>query len=74
MPIDDEPGATESPGNGTPAGPATSNAALGLRFQQMFPVLAETEFDDVRRFGEDQAIRGRRCTSSTRERPFPGCT
>ncbi len=39
-------------GNATPAGPAASNAALGSRFHQMFPVLSETEIDRVRRFGE----------------------
>ncbi len=50
MPIDDERSGHE--GNGTPAGPAASNAALGSRFHQMFPVLSETEIDHVRRFGE----------------------
>jgi len=32
--------------------PATSNAALASRFQQMFPVLSAPEIDRVRRFGE----------------------
>ena len=50
MPIDDKRSGDE--GNGTPAGPAASNAALGSRFHQMFPVLSETEIDHVRRFGE----------------------
>ena len=52
MPIDDERSGHEASGNGTPAGPAASNAALGSRFHQMFPVLSETEIDHVRRFGE----------------------
>ncbi len=39
-------------GNAAPAGPATSNAALASRFQQMFPVLSAAEIDRVRRFGE----------------------
>src|SRR6478736_7982354 len=52
MPIDDEHSGHEASGNGTPAGPTASNAALGSRFQQMFPVLSETEIDHVRRFGE----------------------
>src|SRR5258705_388228 len=52
MPIDDEHSGHEASGNGTPAGPAASNAALGSRFHQMFPVLSETEIDHVRRFGE----------------------
>jgi thioredoxin reductase (NADPH) len=52
MPIDDEHSVHEASGNGTPAGPAASNAALGSRLQQMFPVLSETEIDHVRRFGE----------------------
>src|SRR5580765_7172968 len=52
MPIDDEGSRHEASGSGTPAGPAASNAALGSRFQQMFPVLSETEIDHVRRFGE----------------------
>ena len=43
---------TKHSGNGTPAGPAASNAALASRFHQMFPVLSETEIDRVRRFGE----------------------
>jgi len=47
MPIDDERSGHEASGNGTPAGPAASNAALGSRFQQMFPVLSETEIDHV---------------------------
>src|SRR5258708_8685303 len=50
MPSDDERSGHE--GNGTPAGPAASNAALGSRFHQMFRVLSETEIDHVRRFGE----------------------
>jgi thioredoxin reductase (NADPH) len=52
MPIDDERSGHEASGNGTPAGPAASNAALASRFHQMFPVLSETEIDHVRRFGE----------------------
>ena len=32
--------------------PATSNAALASRFNQMFPVLSAAEIDRVRRFGE----------------------
>ena len=52
MPIDDEHSGQEASGNGTPAGPAASNTALGSRFQQMFPVLSEGEVDHVRRFGE----------------------
>ena len=42
----------EVPGNAASAGPATSNAALASRFQQMFPVLSAAEIDRVRRFGE----------------------
>ena len=42
----------EAPGNATSAGPATSNAALASRFQQMFPVLSQAEIDRVRRFGD----------------------
>jgi len=42
----------ETPGNATPAEPAASNAALGSRFNQMFPVLSQPEIDRVRRFGE----------------------
>ena len=52
MPIDDERNGHEASGNGTPAGPAASNAALASRFHQMFPVLSETEIARVRRFGE----------------------
>src|SRR5712675_1229516 len=52
MPIDDERSGQEASGNGTPAGPAASNAALGSRFHQMFPVLSEIELEHVRRFGE----------------------
>src|SRR5262245_5266659 len=50
--MDDERGGHGAPGNGTPAGPGASNGALASRFQQMFPVLSETEMDRVRRFGE----------------------
>jgi len=49
VPTDNERGGQEALGNGTPA---ASNAALASRFQQMFPVLSETEIDRVRRFGE----------------------
>src|SRR5262249_61859081 len=42
----------ETAGSAAPAGPATSNAALASRFQQMFPVLSPAEIDRVRRFGE----------------------
>src|SRR5258705_3099334 len=52
MRTDDGHSGREASGNGTPAGPRASNAALGSRFQQMFPVLSETEIDHVRRFGE----------------------
>lgn len=52
MPTDDERIGHDAVGNATPAGPAASNAALGSRFNQMFPVLSETEIDRVRRFGE----------------------
>jgi thioredoxin reductase (NADPH) len=58
MPIDDERSGHEALGNGTPAGPAASNAALGSRFHQMFPVLSETEIDHVRRFGEIRRFAG----------------
>ena len=52
MPDDEERSENEAPGATTPAGPATSNAALASRFQQMFPVLSAAEIDRVRRFGE----------------------
>ncbi len=52
MPSEDERGEHEVPGNATPAGPAESTPALASRFQQMFPVLSQTEIDRVRRFGE----------------------
>jgi thioredoxin reductase (NADPH) len=52
VPSEDERGEHEVPGNATPAGPAESNPALASRFQQMFPVLSQTEIDRVRRFGE----------------------
>ena len=52
MPSEDQRGEHEVPGNATPAGPAESNPALASRFQQMFPVLSQTEIDRVRRFGE----------------------
>lgn len=52
MPADDERIEHDAVGNATPVGPAASNAALGSRFNQMFPVLSETEIDRVRRFGE----------------------
>lgn len=52
MPADDERIEHHAVGNATPVGPAASNAALGSRFNQMFPVLSETEIDRVRRFGE----------------------
>ena len=38
--------------NAAEAAPATSNAALASRFNQMFPVLSPAETDRVRRFGE----------------------
>jgi thioredoxin reductase (NADPH) len=41
----------EAQGN-APAAPATANAALASRFNQMFPVLSPAEIDRVRRFGE----------------------
>ena len=52
MPADDERIEHDAVGNTTPVGPAASNAALGSRFNQMFPVLSETEIARVRRFGE----------------------
>jgi hypothetical protein len=52
VPADDERIEHDAVGNATPVGPAASNAALGSRFNQMFPVLSETEIDRVRRFGE----------------------
>src|SRR5262249_40102283 len=52
MPGEDERGKHDSPVSATPAGPATSNAALGSRFHQMFPVLSPSEIDRMRRFGE----------------------
>jgi len=52
VPTEDERGEHEALGNATPAGPAESNPALASRFQQMFPVLSQTEIDRVRRFGE----------------------
>ena len=51
VPSEDEQSEHEAPGNMTPAGPATSNAALASRFHQMFPVLSQAEIDRVRRFG-----------------------
>jgi thioredoxin reductase (NADPH) len=48
----DERSEHEAPGNAAPATPATSNAALASRFNQMFPVLSAAEIDRVRRFGE----------------------
>jgi len=51
VPTDDERIGHDA-GNATPVGPAAPNAALGSRFNQMFPVLSETEIDRVRRFGE----------------------
>ena len=52
VPNDDQRSEDAGPGNATPAGPATSNAALASRFQQMFPVLSQAEIDRVRRFGD----------------------
>ena len=43
MPIDDEQKRHERLGNPIPAESAAANAALGSRFDQMFPVLSETE-------------------------------
>ena len=50
MSSEDELSAHEA--NATPPSPAASNAALASRFQQLFPVLSESEIDRVRRFGE----------------------
>src|SRR5262245_35400304 len=52
LPSDNERSDHEGLENATPAGPATSNAALASRFHQMFPVLSDIEIDRVRRFGE----------------------
>jgi len=52
MPGQDEHGEPESRGNTAPASPSTANAALGSRFNQMFPVLSPAEIDRVRRFGD----------------------
>jgi len=52
MPIDDEQNRHEIVDNSIPAESAAGNAALGSRFDQMFPVLSETEIGRVRRFGE----------------------
>jgi thioredoxin reductase (NADPH) len=52
MPSPDDRRQHEEPGDAAPAGPATSNAALASRFNQMFPVLSAAEIDRVRRFGE----------------------
>ena len=52
MPIDDERNGHEILVNPIPAEPAAANAALGSRFDQMFPVLSETEIGRIRRFGE----------------------
>jgi CRP-like cAMP-binding protein len=52
MPIDDERNGHEILENPTPAEPAGGNAALGSRFDQMFPVLSDTEIGRIRRFGE----------------------
>ncbi len=52
MPNDDERTGHEAVWNPTPVGPAASNAALGSRFNQMFPVLSAAEIDRVRRFGD----------------------
>jgi hypothetical protein len=41
MPIDDERNGHEILANPIPAEPAAANAALGSRFDQMFPVLSE---------------------------------
>ena len=73
MPSEDERGEHEVLGNATPAGPAESNPALASRFQQMFPVLSQTEIDRVRRFGE---VRRFTVESSyfRQERPSPGRT
>ena len=52
MPINDERDGNDILENPTPAEPAAANAALGSRFDQMFPVLSETEIGRIRRFGE----------------------
>ena len=51
MPIDDERSDHMTFGDSR-AGPTEPKAALASRFQQMFPVLSETEIERVRRFGE----------------------
>jgi len=54
---DDRRSEHEAPANATPAAPATANAALASRFQQMFPVLSPAEIDRVRRFGDVRRFR-----------------
>jgi hypothetical protein len=53
VPTDDERIGHDAVGNATPVESGASNAALGSRFNQMFPVLSETEIDRVRRLGEE---------------------
>ena len=52
MPNQDDRSQQELADNAAPAVPATSNAALASRFQQMFPILSAAEIDRVRRLGE----------------------
>jgi thioredoxin reductase (NADPH) len=52
VPNEDQRSKDEVPRNATAAGPASSNAALASRFEQMFPVLSQAEIDRVRRFGD----------------------
>lgn len=48
----DERRGHESSESAAPDEPATSNATLASRFNQMFPVLSSAEIDRVRRFGD----------------------
>ena len=52
MPDDEERGEPETPQTTAPPAPATTNAALGSRYHQMFPVLSPAEIDRARPFGE----------------------
>ena len=52
MPIDDENDGHDILHNQTPAEATGANPALGSRFDQMFPVLSDTEIGRIRRFGE----------------------
>ena len=73
MPIDDKQNRHEILENPIPAESAAANAALGSRFDQMFPVLSETEIGvsavSARSGG---SLPERSC--SRRDRPSPGCT